>query len=160
MRAVEDSISKGFQEQMANIIKITDKQGKISGDLTEKWGALDISMRTLRQEFKKEMDSRISALECEIRDNKIDLDEQVRVIDKHKKAQDSKFDKEVKTLGSMVDGAIQSVQDDFEEKYKKIDENINRLGDEDVSAALQNLNNFNSRIKGMFKLIIMKVRKI
>jgi hypothetical protein len=76
VRAVEDSISKGFQDQMANIIQITDKQGKISGDLTEKWGALDISMRTLRQEFKKEMDSKISALETEIRDNKIDLDQQ------------------------------------------------------------------------------------
>jgi hypothetical protein len=50
----------------------------------------------------------------------------VQVIDKHKKVQDSKFEKEINTLGSMVDGAITSVQDDFEEKYKKIDENINR----------------------------------
>ena len=88
VRSVEDSISKGFQEQMANIIKITDQQGKISGDLTEKWGALDISLRTLRQEFKKEMDSKISALETEIRDNKTDLDGQVQVIDKHKKSQE------------------------------------------------------------------------
>ena len=53
-------------------------------------------------------------------------DFQVQVIDKHKKVQDSKFEKEINTLGSMVDGAITSVQDDFEEKYKKIDENINR----------------------------------
>ena len=50
----------------------------------------------------------------------------MQVIDKHKKVQDSKFEKEINTLGSMVDGAITSVQDDFEEKYKKIDENINR----------------------------------
>ena len=146
MRGLGENLSKVYQDQMEHVIQISDAQGKLSGNLTEQWGQLDLNISTMKADFKKEIEENRLNLETEIEEEKVKIRQLIAEIEVEINKNKAEFDKEVTSLEGRIGTVKAGISTDLDVKIKTVTEVINKLGADEVSVAVENLKNFSSRV--------------
>ncbi|XP_023326040.1 protein Daple [Eurytemora carolleeae] len=147
VRSIDETLSKSYQEQMSHVISITENQSKLSGTLTEKWGVLDINIRTMKGDLRKNIDSERKEIEEQIGTEKVGVEEQLQQIRKLISDSSVILETELRELQEKILSVEENIKKDLNLNLKKVTENIDRLGSDEVSVAIDNMHTFSSRIR-------------
>ena len=115
--------------------------------MTEKWGVLDINIRTMKGDLRKNIDSERKEIEEQIGTEKVGVEEQLQQIRKLISDSSVILETELKELQEKILSVEENIKKDLNLNLKKVTENIDRLGSDEVSVAIDNMHTFSSRIR-------------
>ena len=122
-------------------------KSKLSGTLTEQWGVLDINIGTLKGELKKNIDLERRDMEEKIGTEKVGVEVHVEQIRKLISDSSISLDKALKELQRKIVSFEENMREDLNLNLSKVTENIDRLGNDEVSVAVKSMHTFSSRIR-------------